>query len=231
MGDGIALVLGILIGLLILISAGFSMLVFVTGGLTRRSICYAMMVVLLAGYSIVGFLYTSTDITSLYTVMASDIIVPLMAFFMFASVLSLKKLPSKQFWMLLGISFLPVLLFWSNWIWRDNISLSTDIVYMDPDIGKVTQYNMFFMTWEYILLLAYWLSAVFTYRVVIKENKDERVLRRLRFARLGLIVGFAGALGMELFVGIIPHAHSVGHVLLFPLVLFSYKAFMSDYVD
>jgi len=231
MGDGVLLILGILIGILIIISVGLSFVVFVTGGLTKRSICYAVLVILLAGYSIVGFVYTNTDIVTLYTVMASDIIVPSMAFFMFASALSLKRLPKKQFFQLFFFAMLPVLIFWSNWIWRGSLSLSTDLVYINETGEKITVYNSFLMTWEYLLLVVYWIAGLFTYSQVIKENHDQRILKRVKMARLGLAVGFAGALGMELLVGVVPYAHSIGHVLLFPLVLFSYKAFMTDYVD
>lgn len=232
MGDGFSVILGILIGGLILVTVGLSLMVFVTGGLSRRSVCFAMMVILLAAYSIIGFVYTNTPVISMYSVMASDIVVPLFGFFVFASTLALKRMPRKQFFLIFGLALLPVLIYWANWTWWPNVSLSTDAVYLDPETGaKISVTNPFFMIWVYILLLTYCAMAVYTYTSVIKENRQEHLKKRLKLARIGLIVGFIGALSMEAFVGIIPYAHSIGHVLLFPLVLFSYKAYMSDYSD
>jgi len=232
MGDGITVVLNILIVVLILCSIGFAFMAFINGSLSRRSICYALMILGVMGYSVVGLIYTSTFEAEKLLFTSSDLVIPMMMYGMLLAALSLVRLSKKQFWQVALISLVPALIYVIAVIiyaiTGGGISFAIGIA--DIVNGeRVLTMNIAPMIWQYLIVVLYLAAGIVVYVKAIKNTHTDEEKKAIRTALIGVSVAMVIALGFQVLVGVVPHAHSIGHIGLFTVVFMSYKAFSRDY--
>ena len=232
MGNGITVVLNILIVVLILCSIGFSFMAFINGSLSRRSVCYALMIIGVLGYSLVGLIYTSTFDAEKLLFTASDITIPTMMYVFLLAALTLVRFSKKQFWQMALLTAIPsftyviAVIFYA--VMGGGLSLAVGIADI-VDGERVLTMNTIPMIWQYLIIIIYWVIISMVYFKALKSTRTDEEKKAIRSALIGITIALIIALVFQVLVGVVPHAHSIGHIGLFTVVFMSYKAFSRDY--
>jgi len=233
--SGVAVLLSVLIGALVLISLVLSIIVFMNSGLSARSLFYSLTAFCVAVYSIVGYIWTTwdgVDENYMFTVLKiSEAILPLLTYAMFMGALTFTMIKRSTYTKIGLLGAVPIIVTAiAVWTWNTSKSMTGISVSLPEGGGEPTAvFNPIGNIWIYIIMLAFIGLTFAAFAVAIKRQPNAISKKIIRTAMIGGIIAVVFTLGFNSVVGIIPYAHSIGHLGLFVFIFASYRAFVRDY--
>lgn len=225
------ILLGIIIVILIVICVIMSGFALINGSLSRRSVCYAIMVLGISAYSIIGYLWTAGSdelVESWAYVLSSVVIFFCMLNAMYWAFLSLMPLKLRTFLMLALIGAIPGILYVIISVMRPDMQLA--ILIEDGVRSIVWGDNMILLLLQYVNTIAYAGIAIYFGVSNVKQTQG-KVRSHARLAVIALVIAFVLGIIIDMLNDVIPYGHSLVHVLMFLLPLCAYKAFTDDVAD
>jgi len=115
------------------------------------------------------------------------------------------------------------------WMWNTSLTMSGMSISKSETGETVSVLNPIGNTWLYITVFVFLGAAFASFIKAIKRQPDPISKRLIKRATIGTAVSVILVVGINELVGILPHAHSIGHLGLFVLVFALYRAFNHDY--
>jgi len=218
--------IGVVLAILILASVVMAGFMLINGSLSRRSVCYAIMVMCISVYTIIGYIWTAgndeTVLSRAYLII-STIVFVVFIYSVYLAFLSLMPLKNKTFMLAVVAGAVPIIIYLAVNVGKPELWEITS----ENGLRSMTPSDMWLIIHQYIYVLSY--VGIAVYCSVKNMQLTKGVMRkRAKMAMLGLTIGFTIAMSFEVLLGATGYGHSLMHMVMFVLIFCSYKTFMDE---
>jgi len=215
----------IILWVVVVISFILAVLVFINGGLSRRSISYALLMLAGCIWAIFNLLAIwFNDVMPDYK-FQFDVgviaITALLCFSTFMLALSFIRLSKKQFALISIASLIPALILQLFMI--DPLFIYTGYIFDDDNMLRLT-FNPFGMAVQIIFVLVYAALTVWLYIIALKQARTSIGKQLIRITMIGFIIGYSFGLIFNVALAEVHDFHWVAPACILILAITSYKA-------